>query len=192
MDAIDRRSARTRQALVGALAGLVRRKRYDAVTVRDIVGAAAIGHSTFYAHFTGKDDLLRECFRMLRRRLAAMDADRRHDPDGLAFSPAVFAHAAGHRAIYRALAGGPGGRIAAEEITGIISDRLRRYPLRLAGGGRLPRDMQQRYVLSTFLAVLTWWLEQDPDLPPQDGDRTFRILVEEGLAPIRPPAAMSA
>lgn len=181
MNAIDRRSARTRQALTDAFAGLIGRKGYEAVTVRDVIEAAGVGHSTFYEHFSGKDDLLRGCFRLLRSELAAAS-----DPDGLAFGAAVFAHAAERRAVYRALAGGPGGRVAVEEITGIVTDRLRRYPLRHPRGSRLPRDMQQRYVLSTFLAVLTWWLQQEPELPAQAGEKTFRMLVGRGLELERP------
>ena len=56
---IDRRSRRTRQALHQALIRLIVERGYDEITVADIADAADTGRSTFYAHFTDKDDLLR-------------------------------------------------------------------------------------------------------------------------------------
>jgi len=51
--------SRTRRTLQHALLSLMLKNGYDAVTVEDICAEADIGRSTFYAHFTGKDDLKR-------------------------------------------------------------------------------------------------------------------------------------
>jgi len=56
---IDRRVARTRAMLEQALVSLVPKKGYEAITIEDICDAANIGRSTFYGHYTGKDDLMR-------------------------------------------------------------------------------------------------------------------------------------
>jgi AcrR family transcriptional regulator len=58
-NAIDRRSARTRAMLQHALLSLIAKKRYEAITIKDICEAANVGRSTFYEHYTGKDDLKR-------------------------------------------------------------------------------------------------------------------------------------
>jgi AcrR family transcriptional regulator len=50
---MDRRAARTRRALHGALMSLILRKGYEAITVQDIIDEADVGRSTFYAHYTG-------------------------------------------------------------------------------------------------------------------------------------------
>ena len=57
--AIDRRAARTRRALHEALIALILRKGYEATTIQDIIDEADIGRSTFYAHYAGKEELLR-------------------------------------------------------------------------------------------------------------------------------------
>src|SRR5690349_1471235 len=54
----DRRSQRTQQLLSTALVELMQQKRYDAITVQDIIDHANVGRSTFYAHYLDKDDLL--------------------------------------------------------------------------------------------------------------------------------------
>src|SRR5918996_3826094 len=68
-EAMDRRAARTRRALHGALMSLILRKGYEAITVQDIIDEADVGRSTFYAHYTGKEDLLRSGFQTLRAEL---------------------------------------------------------------------------------------------------------------------------
>src|SRR5260370_3151354 len=68
---MDRRSARTRRALHEALISLILRKGYDAITVQEIIDQADIGRATFYAHYRGKEDLLRAGFDALRARLKA-------------------------------------------------------------------------------------------------------------------------
>jgi AcrR family transcriptional regulator len=54
--AIDRRVARTRTLLQQALMTLILRKNYDAITIKEICDAANVGRSTFYSHFTSKDE----------------------------------------------------------------------------------------------------------------------------------------
>ncbi len=52
------RSRATRQALVEAARQVFLDKGYRDATVDDITGLAGCAHGTFYAHFSGKDDIL--------------------------------------------------------------------------------------------------------------------------------------
>src|SRR5512139_948411 len=54
----DRRSQRTQHSLHEALMSLLQEKRYDAITVQDIIDRADVGRSTFYAHYQDKEDLM--------------------------------------------------------------------------------------------------------------------------------------
>src|SRR5258707_6915728 len=119
-EVIDRRAARTRKALHGALMSLILRKDYDAITMQDLIDEADIGRSTFYAHYTGKEGLLRSGFEMLRAEMAGVQRAARAEAKGsqrapLAFSRAMFEHIAGYADIYRALVGGRGGLVAINE-----------------------------------------------------------------------------
>lgn len=57
--AFDRRPEKTRTAIFSAFLELLFDRPYGQVTIAAIVDRANVGRSTFYEHFTGKDDLLR-------------------------------------------------------------------------------------------------------------------------------------
>jgi AcrR family transcriptional regulator len=54
----DRRSQRTKRILVEALASLIQEKRYELITVQNIIDRADVGRSTFYEHYRDKEDLM--------------------------------------------------------------------------------------------------------------------------------------
>src|SRR5689334_9313169 len=109
---IDRRVARTQGALHQALLSLILEKGYEAISVENICERANIGRSTFYAHFTSKDDLKRSGLGHLRREL--LERHRRASasmPAGIRpirFSLPMFEHARNHAHLYRALVGSKG------------------------------------------------------------------------------------
>ena len=54
----DRRVQRTRRLLHKALMSRVLEKKYESITVQEILDRADVGRSTFYTHFQDKDELL--------------------------------------------------------------------------------------------------------------------------------------
>ncbi|MDG4892995.1 TetR/AcrR family transcriptional regulator [Mesorhizobium sp. WSM4976] len=184
---IDRRSARTRKALHQALLELMLRKGYEALSVQDIIDEADVGRSTFYAHYTGKEDLLRSGFQMLREELTEArsashaGAEASHD-DPLRFSAAMFEHAARYADHFRTMIGGRGGAVAENEIRLILSEMVRQELSSTLQDDAIPRDFVVQFVVGTFLTALNWWFERKPKLSPSQVDAMFRSLVLGGLA----------
>ena len=71
----DARVRRTRDALGDALVALMQEKPFDSITVQDVLDRAHVGRSTFYSHYSDKDDLLMsdadEFFEMVAMMLSA-------------------------------------------------------------------------------------------------------------------------
>jgi AcrR family transcriptional regulator len=186
---IDRRVARTRATLQQAHISLILEKGYDAITVDDICKAANVGRSTFYTHYTSKDDLRRSGLEHLRKELV----DRQKDAlaksgnirdRSLGFSLAMFEHARDHIDLYKALVGGRGGVIALGTIRQILSDLIRSELAATVGkksADVIPRELVVQYVVGSLMAVMTWWLDDGAKLPPQRVDVMFRRLATEGI-----------
>ncbi len=56
----DRRTQRTRHNLTHAMVELIQEKRFDDITVQNVIERADVGRATFYSHFTGKEDLFQK------------------------------------------------------------------------------------------------------------------------------------
>jgi AcrR family transcriptional regulator len=182
---MDRRAARTRRALHEALIALILRKGYEAITIQDILDEANVGRSTFYAHYGGKEELLRGGFDKLRADLTTARKDALTGSGGrqaraLTFSSAMFEHACGYKHVYRALVGGRGGIVAVNEIRRVLSD-LVKAELPAIQEGKIPRELAVNFVVGAFLTVLTWLLERKPQLSAQQADMMFRRLVINGI-----------
>lgn len=194
-NAVDRRIARTRGMLQHALISLILEKGYEAITIKGICDAANVGRSTFYAHYTSKDDLKRSGLENLRKLLVERQRHALAAPGdvgyrSLGFSLALFEHARDHIDLYRALAGGRGGAVALGTIRQILSDLVRDELAATVdqtgdknSSDAIPRELVVQYVVGAYMAVLTWWLDGGAKLPPQQIDAMFRRLAIEGITP---------
>ena len=192
-DAIDRRIPRTRAALQHALTSLILKKGYEAITIQDICDEANVGRSTFYAHYTSKDDLKRSGFEHLRKELVDRQSAARAAPGdikdrSLAFSLTMFEHARDHIDLYRALVGGHGGTVSLGQIRQILSDLVRNeFPASVGKNSAdiVPRELVVQYVVGAYMAVLIWWLDGGAKLPPKRIDAMFRRLATEGITTLQ-------
>ncbi len=183
---IDRRVARTRGLLQHAFLALIVKKGYEAVTIQDICEEADVGRSTFYSHYTGKDDLKRRGLDHIRAVLLARQKKALSASDGipatLSFSLPMFEHARDHLPLYRALIGSDGAAISLGSIRQIIADLVRaEIKASIADGNRAAHEMQVQFITGAFMSVLTWWLDEGAITGPQEMDTLFRHLALNGL-----------
>jgi len=116
----DRRTARTRLAILSAFVALVGERRYETIRVGDIVDKADVGRSTFYDHFTSKDDLLRQSMDWLLR-IFAEAAVPGGDEGRLAFA---VGHFWANRRLARAVLAPPLGASVRRQLEAAIEERL--------------------------------------------------------------------
>ena len=188
---IDRRVNRTRALLQNALLLLVSEKSYETITVEGICEAANVGRSTFYAHYTGKDDLKRSGIvdhlrQMLSdRQCEVMEGAANPIERRLGFSLAMFKHARDHKEHYRMLAGGRGGAIALRTIRQLLCEFVRSELSSMASNGpaaEVPREVVVHHVVGAYMGLLTWWLDRGATIPPEQMDAMFRRMAMNGLA----------
>lgn len=118
----DRRIERTRQALVGAFVGLMLEgRRYDRITVGDLIARAGVGRSTFYEHYRNKEEILAETI----RHPFAMLADAVKVDFDIAYLHSVLQHFRDNRIQGKAVFGGAARRAVSGVLASMIEERLR-------------------------------------------------------------------
>jgi len=189
----DRRIEKTRGLLHEALASLVREKPYDSIVVKEILDRANVGRSTFYMHFRDKDDLLASSIHDTVRSAHASarpSSGSKHERI-VGFSLPVFEHIHQHRSAGAAKMGSKGRAILHEHLRQVLADLIgdevkRGFAGRRKTPGQMPPDLLVRYVASSFILVLNWWVEESSPLAPADVDAVFRALVMPTLAVVLP------
>jgi len=170
---VDRRSMRTRRTLSEALVELMLEKRYDTITVQEIIDRANVGRSTFYSHFLDKEDLLQgEVERLVETLVGHMDLS----DGGTRIVPSLelLRHVHESRALIRALVRGgaiePVLKTMQTQLSRHVESRLAR---RMAQGTdpSVPLPVVAQHVSGALLTLFQWWLERDmPESPEQLND----------------------
>lgn len=185
----DRRVQRTRSLLHEALLRLIREREYHRISVSQILARANIGRSTFYTHFRNKEALFASALQEILESVSAAGAPAASRPMeriigfGLQFFEHIERHRragvphVGHRS--RAILHQHVCRILASWIAGKM-DREGTSRLDTAG---LPKELLARYVASTFVLVLDWWIEHKFALSSTEANALFRSLVLPALGP---------
>ena len=189
---VDRRAQRTRLALHRALIDLIGQRDYDAISVMDIAEAANVGRSTFYAHFTDKDDLLRsgtEHFRdMLLRDHAARHKSDGPDAQLLSFSRFMTEHLEEQKDLYRALKRGRAGPIIMEAFRLYVSELVRTDLAARAPKTERPyeTELAVQFMVGAFMSVLSWWMDRGAKEDPVEIDQAFTALARDGFLRLFP------
>ncbi|MCB2412318.1 TetR/AcrR family transcriptional regulator [Demequina sp. TTPB684] len=176
----DRRVARTQRSLQQALFGLIQTKRYDKVTVQDIIDRADVGRSTFYAHYDTKDDLLLSSM----ERLTA-DIDRFLEDESGLEGPVLpvrglFHHVAEHHPVFGALFGTSGIDLVTRAAREMLADRaLQTIREREAAGIHHPvsADMRAAFLAGSLMTFVSWWLDAGLPMGPDAATDAFDSLV---------------
>ena len=181
----DRRIQRTRKMLQEALLALILEKGFEAVTVQDVLERANVGRSTFYAHFQDKEDLFLSEFETMRtlfeHHLLSQPAT---DTSPWSLSLVMFQHAQGNLQLYKALAGKQGGSLALTHLQQYLSSLLRAHLKQQFSQKAvvpIPPEILAHFMVSAFMSMLTWWLDNNLPYSAERINEMFRQLTQPGV-----------
>jgi AcrR family transcriptional regulator len=178
----DRRVRRTRDRLGDALVALIQERKFEDITVQDVLDRAGVGRSTFYVHYRDKEDLflsdVEEFLEMISNGI------KRHDPNSKRLLPVqeFFTHLQDVREFYLALVNS--GKAKEVETLGrgifarSIEERLRVAGVKMDDAQR----SAQAYALSgSFFSLLEWWIDKGMKEDPRKMDEMFHRMAWKGL-----------
>lgn len=180
----------TYAAIFVAFSTLLAEKSYSKITVQEIIDAANVGRTTFYAHFEIKDDLLKELCEELFGHIisSALDCTHTHGLYSDENAPeSVFCHLLQHL------------KENGRNIIGLLSCESSEIFLRyfkdslneliqtqFVNQNRntnidIPQDFLINHISGSFVEMVLWWIKGRMKQTPAELDRYFRAVIEPVL-----------
>ena len=177
---IDRRIQRTRRLLQQAMIDLIAEKGYEATSIQDITDRANVARTTFYLHYSDRDELL---FSSVRDMIEELLSAKQPGNEG---TPASFEHIAEHADFYRAILGEQGSPAFISRLKDYVADAVRERMLsRITAPGEkphLPLDFMTHYLVGAYVGVASWWLNNDMPYSTAEMAQMVNDLADKGLA----------
>ena len=180
------RGLQTESQLRDILVSLIREKGYDRVSIRDITDRAGIDRTTFYLHFSDKDDLFSRCRRSVIDELMEQRGGRGGPWPGILVT---FEHMAEHSELWLALFMSEG---VASPTDG-LQDHIARgmtpiLEAELAEGGIHRPELLEplaHYLTGALRGLARWWLEAGRPMGTEAISALFLKLAATGIQSLK-------
>ncbi len=175
---MDRRQKKTRDAIFRAFSTLLTDKRYENITVQEIIDEADVGRSTFYSHFETKDMLLKVMCSDIFDHIfegnicgyssqdRALEAELSH----------VLWHLNEHRCDIRGLFISDSSEVFTRYLSEYLEQLFSMYLDDL--NIDTPRDFLLNHLVGSFIGTIKWWIRKDMELPPETVAKYFIEVTE--------------
>lgn len=182
---LDSRVRRTRDALGDALVRLMLEKPFDDITIQEVLDRAGVGRSTFYSHYSDKDDLLmsdaEEFFEAISMALSTHgDKSERVFP-----VKEFFKHVGEMREFFAALVTSGKVHENLELARGHFARGIARRLSELPGAQSIPESSRAAIAFAhagALLSLLTWWIDHGMREPVEQMDELFHQMVWSGIS----------
>jgi AcrR family transcriptional regulator len=181
----DARVRRTRDALGDALVALMQEKPFETIKVQDVLDRANVSRSTFYTHYSDKDDLLMSDAEEFFEAISMALSEHGDKSDRVFPVQEFFTHLADVQPFFKALVKSGKFQENMELARGHFARGIER---RLA---ELPRSRSIRpnelpaiafTHAGALLSLLTWWLDRGMRETPAEMDQLFHRMVWNGVS----------
>lgn len=157
------------------------------ITVQEIIDAANIGRTSFYAHFETKDDLLKALCEELFGHIisSAMDCTHTHGLYSNNTIPeSVFCHLLQHlqeneNNILELLSCESSElflRYFKDNLKELIQNQFVNQNRR--NNKDIPQDFLVNHITGSFVEMVLWWIKNQMKEPPEKLDKYFRAVIE--------------
>lgn len=174
----DKRVERTREALFGAFFEIVLSIPYDAIKVEDIVARAGVGRSTFYEHFSGKDEILAASV----KHPFSILADAMRARDNTMELVGVLEHFWENRAVVPGLFLGPARKVCVTALVELIEERFKQDRVESPNPLVIPPRLAAVQIAEALLAPVTAWVSEESQCSAQALAQALRQTATAMLA----------
>jgi AcrR family transcriptional regulator len=180
----DARVRRTRDALGDALVALMQEKPFETITVQDVLDRANVGRSTFYSHYSDKDDLLMSDAEEFFESISLLLSLRGDKSDRVFPVQEFFSHIIEAKQFLDALMSSGKFHDNMELARGQFARGIERRLSELARAQSVPADERPAIAFAhagALLSLLEWWIDRGMKQQPAEMDQLFHRMVWRGV-----------
>ena len=173
----DRRTQHTRSQLNGALVELIKEKRFDDITVQNVIDRAGVGRSTFYSHFRDKEDVFEQQWEQFIERFAGQINWAKAGTGSFVPVRSLFQHLQEAQSFYRGL-------VRSRKIDAIFKSGIESLSYKIEAALKrrvvrpwIPIPIPSNYLANELFALLKWWLDAGMPYTPESMDEIFHRLI---------------
>ena len=181
---MDRRQKRTKDAIFRAFGSLLEQKKYESITVQDIIDEADIGRSTFYTHFETKDELLKtmctDIFHHVFTDELPQEAarSRRCDHTQLELKLGhVLYHLRENKVNLKGLLASQSSQLFLSFLKDYLRQLFSQYLPALCCD--VPEDYLLHFLAGSFAETVKWWVAQNMTEAPETVARHFMAVIRK-------------
>lgn len=182
---MDRRQRKTREAIFGALTGLLSEKKFSQITVEDIITRADVGRATFYAHFETKDYLLKElCEELFCHIFDSMSENMNEHkhifdceaPDSVFLH--LFVHFKKNDNNILDLISNDNNELFLSYFKNGLAGLLEKNEM-VCDNNKLPHDYLINHIACSFVETVRWWINNNMKETPEEITEYFLIAINQ-------------
>lgn len=179
----DRRVQRTRERLQKALIELISERRYDAITIQNVADRANVGRTTFYLHYSSKDELFVNCHEAIVREfhfgsLFPISRDELLSQEAPLGMVLAYRHLEHERVLLYSIFQGKDSLLILRRIRDRSAQEIETN-LRAAfaeSDNTIPFEVLANYLAGAQIALVQWWLEKRRPHTPEKVAESFHRL----------------
>lgn len=179
---MDRRQKKTRKAIFAALSCLLETRKFEQITVQEIIDAADIGRSTFYAHFETKDDLLNTMCKDIFNHIITsalpqeLETDYSQGSQNLELKLGhILYHLKENKNNIKGILTGDSRELFLHFLKQYLYDLFERYVEEF--NPTVPKDFLLQFLAASFAETVRWWITEDSEYSPEDTARFFMVMI---------------
>lgn len=196
---MDRRVMKTRMSILNAFGRLLAVKKYNKITVQEIIDEADVGRSTFYSHFETKDNLLKEICTDLFNHvfLDPLTSEPNHsflvkadeevdlctlvEKNTEAIITHILYHIKDNNTNMIALFRNDSGELFLDFFKKYLNKMLAVYILEKSGRNNrvAPDGFLINHISGSFINMLQWWISRGMKESPEELSRYYSSIIEK-------------
>lgn len=179
----DRRIQKTRVAIYEAFSSLLAEKKYNIITIQEIIDRANIGRSTFYSHFETKDELINS---MCAELFEVMNIKLDEFANGESKVPIAkfLSHIEENRKQLRGLFNDECSDLITRKFKDYWNGKIKEHLLnnRKEEEMKVPIDFLVNHIISSIVEMMKWWINGGMKYTPEEMEQylytvTFPAIV---------------